>query len=480
MVAVLRSSLVRLVAALVVCGAATPALAQAQAVRLVPVRFWRSADSTSLVEGMIGVQVVAKGDSVPAPTVGLTVRDAKNNVLHEETWQQDVSKDLAGVVRGRPAGAEVTSSFAVALQRGAYSVVVRSRNANGADSVSVPVQAFEKQPLLSDMLLSPAIRVLGPNDDASSGELRRAAYAILRTPNLKLTPSNAGLWYYLEAYAPAGPVPDSAQLNFAVVSADGSRTLFKTSRSFLLRAPGRPDVGKLDMTGLPPGDYKLVVDGKSGTREDHREAGFAMGSLADEPAPPVATAAESAAQARRSAAENATMEKYFAPGVIPDSQVVTLVDAMTLAAPGERVLPVAAKLSPDAKRRFLAAYWSRNDPTPGTPKNELLEEYMGRVEYANKNFSERDIKRPGVRTDRGRIYLKWGAPDDRQNRPMSGKGGVDMWKYTHQRNLKYIFLDKNGFEHYNLILTNDPNEQSAPDWSTLVGDQEMVTLITSF
>src|SRR5207253_1369880 len=205
----------------------------------------------------------------------------------------------------------------------------------------------------------------------------------------------------------------------------------------------------------------------------------AMGTIEDEP-PPVASAAENQTTNRLQAASDATMQLYFAPAVMSDSDVVRLVNAMIFAVPGERVLPAAAKLSPDAMRRFLAGYWSRVDPTPGTPKNELLEEYTRRVEYANRTFTERDIGRPGVRTDRGRIYLKYGAPDDRLARPLSAKGAIEVWKFTRQRNLKYAFLDETGFQHFNLVYTTDPNERSAPDWETRIADQQVVNQILGF
>src|SRR5205823_4764950 len=106
--------------------------------------------------------------------------------------------------RGRAAGADVTSAFSFALQKGEYVLTARASGASGADSTRVAVESFADQPLLSDVLLSPAIRVLQQNEEAGAGELKRGAYGIVRSPYLKLTPSQPSLWYYLEAYAPAG------------------------------------------------------------------------------------------------------------------------------------------------------------------------------------------------------------------------------------------------------------------------------------
>jgi GWxTD domain-containing protein len=439
-------------------------------VRVANARFWRS-DATTLLEGTIGVPITRQGSS---PTVELIVRDNAGNVLHEESWKQDVSPELARIA-ARPGGAQVTSSFSVALQKGAYSVVVRTADGSTVDSTRIELQSFAEQPLVSDIVLSPTIRVLGPADTAAAGELQRSVYAIARAPVVKLTPSQASLWYYVEAYAPDGAAADSASLIFSVTSADGGRTFLTSTRQFVLSAPGRPDAGKLDMTGLPPGEYRLVVNARAGGREATREARFAMGSLEEEP-----TLAVSPSITRIENAEDAITDRYFAAGMMPDSMIVKLVESLTLAPIGEPVSSQMSKMDPEAQRRFLARYWARLDPTPGTPRNELLEEYQKRVEFANRNYSERDIGRSGVRTDRGRIYVKYGPPDDRLDRPMTRKGAIDVWRYTRQRNLKFVFLDETGFEHFNLIMTNAPNERTQPNWQDRIGDIEIIRLVESF
>jgi GWxTD domain-containing protein len=66
-------------------------------------------------------------------------------------------------------------------------------------------------------------------------------------------------------------------------------------------------------------------------------------------------------------------------------------------------------LGPGARERRLGEFWSKHDKTPG-PANETREEFDRRVAYANANFSS-SIE-PGLRTDRGRTYIKYGEPDE--------------------------------------------------------------------
>jgi GWxTD domain-containing protein len=63
-----------------------------------------------------------------------------------------------------------------------------------------------------------------------------------------------------------------------------------------------------------------------------------------------------------------------------------------------------------AKQEFIIDFWNRRDPTPETEKNEALLLFLHRVAYANKFFNEAGTK--GWKTDRGRIIIQLGFPQD--------------------------------------------------------------------
>jgi GWxTD domain-containing protein len=76
------------------------------------------------------------------------------------------------------------------------------------------------------------------------------------------------------------------------------------------------------------------------------------------------------------------------------------------------------KLQTDEEReQFISEVWHLRDPDPDTEENEYREAYYERVEYANEHFSSGI---PGVKTDRGRIYLKYGKPDEVESHPSGG------------------------------------------------------------
>jgi GWxTD domain-containing protein len=105
-------------------------------------------------------------------------------------------------------------------------------------------------------------------------------------------------------------------------------------------------------------------------------------------------------------------------------------------------------LSTDAEReRFIEQFWLRRDPTPGTPENEARDEHYSRLAYVNEHLgtSLTTPPTPGWRTDRGRILIRYGRPDEIESHPSGGtydrpleQGGpttrtfpFEIWLYKH-------------------------------------------------
>jgi len=133
------------------------------------------------------------------------------------------------------------------------------------------------------------------------------------------------------------------------------------------------------------------------------------------------------------------------------------------------------KLQTDADRdRFIEDFWKRRDPTPGTPENEYKTEHYRRIAYANDRFATPSAL-PGWKTDRGRIYIEYGPPDEIDAHPNGGaytrpseQGGAqtvtypfEMWKYRFidgiGNNVILEFIDKGRTGEYR--LTMDPSEK---------------------
>lgn len=132
-------------------------------------------------------------------------------------------------------------------------------------------------------------------------------------------------------------------------------------------------------------------------------------------------------------------------------------------------------LSNDEEReKFIERFWEMRDPTPQTIENEFRDEYYRRVLYANEHFGS---GKAGSKTDRGRIYIVYGPPDEIESHPSGGtynypqsQGGgttetfpFELWRYRYiadvGTDIMIEFVDPCMCGDYH--MTMDPNEKDA-------------------
>jgi GWxTD domain-containing protein len=104
-------------------------------------------------------------------------------------------------------------------------------------------------------------------------------------------------------------------------------------------------------------------------------------------------------------------------------------------------------------------FWKGRDPTPDTERNEFKEEYFRRVRHANEQFG---VLEPGWRSDRGRIYIRYGEPDQIESYPQNiNSPPHEIWDYFRLR-VRFVFVDYEGFGRYELYQPGRPSRSRAP------------------
>jgi GWxTD domain-containing protein len=107
----------------------------------------------------------------------------------------------------------------------------------------------------------------------------------------------------------------------------------------------------------------------------------------------------------------------------------------------------------DEREEAFANFWKEHDPTPGTPQNELMQKYYGRIKFANRAFSS--IHRDGWRTDMGMVYIIYGRPDHIENHPFElDQKPYQLW-YYYSLSRTFGFIDENGTGDYRLQFPYD-------------------------
>src|SRR5258705_6785107 len=128
----------------------------------------------------------------------------------------------------------------------------------------------------------------------------------------------------------------------------------------------------------------------------------------------------------------------------------------------------------DERERFIEEFWRRRDPDPDTDENEYREEYYERIAYANEHYASGI---PGWKTDRGRIYIMYGKPDEIESHPSGGsynresyEGGGSTSTYPFERwfyrylagvgsGIEIEFVDPTGSGEYR--IARSPDEKDA-------------------
>ncbi len=128
----------------------------------------------------------------------------------------------------------------------------------------------------------------------------------------------------------------------------------------------------------------------------------------------------------------------------------------------------------EEREQFIEQFWQRRNPDPDSPENTFKEEHYRRIAYANEHFASGI---PGWKTDRGRIYIMWGKPDEIDSHPSGGtydrpaeEGGGETstfpfedWRYRYLEgigeNVELEFVDPTMTGEYH--LTSDPSEKDA-------------------
>jgi len=109
------------------------------------------------------------------------------------------------------------------------------------------------------------------------------------------------------------------------------------------------------------------------------------------------------------------------------------------------------------REQFIEEFWKRRDPTPDTPANEFKEEHYRRIAYANEHFASQSLA--GWKTDRGRIYIVYGPPDELEHHSATPDvAAYQSWRYRYIQdigeNVIVEFRDSNRDGSY--AMTKDP------------------------
>lgn len=441
-------------------AAVAPARAQAPALSVTAVRFYRPDTKQTRVRAFVQVPyaLLTPAGSRVSYTVRLKVSDSTGLALVTNDWSSH-----AQVVGRNETGASALEMVEFAVTPGSYrlDVAVQDSTSGRQASTSATVAGYSDDPGASDLLLSPSMRIADANDSVPrAGELRRGNTLITAVAHLRLTPLRPALYYLLEAYNPGSA---EAKGTMAVAIADSTgRALVKTAPAPVTVQPGGGVLrGQLDLAGLPPGHYTMKTSVALGSKTIERSADFTMAELQ----------ATLARDTVRLASERLTDEGFFAQ--LDEAKLDQYFEPLGYLASRSELRAYSKAMAPAAKRRFLAEFWKQHHFPEGSVRNEFREGFYQRIDYANRYFVEKGRgQQPGWKSDRGRIFARNGAPTDSLARQQEGQAPrYTAWKYAKGKGRYYVFVDRTGIGNWVLVATNDLKENSLPGWEEILTNQ---------
>lgn len=385
--------------------------------------------------------------------VAVKVADQAGITLHTDSWRTRIAGDP------RIPGAYGIEMLDFAVAPGNYTVAVDVTDSVSAKTLSstLPVEAYRGRPEASDLTLASAMRTAGAGDTVPRpGEVRKGSTLYNPVAVLRLAPDTGRTeaYYVLEAYNEG--TEESGTMSVEVLDGAG-KVMFQTPGTLIkVAASGGMLKGRLDLEGLPPGDYSLRVMLKLGTRSVERDAPLSMAELE-------ATLKRSVARMNSERVSDEGYFKYMTTEGL-DSAFAPL---YYIATPAE--LKVWNKsLSDDAKKRYLTEFWQSRDPTKGTELDEARDQFYAAIALANTQYKERNV--PGWKTDRGRIFAKNGAaPAVWRRAQIQRAPPFEVWNYQDQGQGKwYIFADRTGVGNWRLLVSSDLKEPKQPDWRDIL------------
>ena len=345
--------------------------------------------------------------SIRAEVSTLDQRGRPLSVIQAPVWDQSITVPVYAETQSTTR-ADLTV-HTIGLEPGSYLVAVQlsdqvSRR-NFFLEIAADVRSFEGPLALSDVTL------LDKFDDGTQTLTPRVSGDI--------APESAEIPFHYIVYANADQTVILREaLDLRSGAALGQAPAFVSSDTITVAAGSHHRVGALPVSDLEAGQYQLTVSLYDAT-------GIQYDSVTE----PIAARWSGLDTSLHNLDEAIAQLAYIASG---------------------RELGAIRRAATEAERLDLfREFWRKRDPTPGTERNERMEEHYYRVNYANRHFGRNS---PGWLSDRGQVFVLHGPPEDVQRQVYSYNNRPwEMW-YYYSMGRQFVFVDKTGFGDYELVL----------------------------
>jgi GWxTD domain-containing protein len=392
-------------------------------------------DSVTLLEGILDIEIT------DTSTHELIV-DREWKINHEIKDTLDMNKSLVGILN-------------FIIPAGKYICEISGRNSKDSTISRNYKEAITVEPFIDSSFavsnIQFASKILQDSPNKNS-VFYKNSFEIIPLPTSILGENQPVLFHYFELYNLQN-INAGFPLKLNVSVLDSRRNVhFQKSKEISRATDSRVEVGTVLVNKYPTDTYTIIV------------------SLFD------SLKNYSVSSAKKFYVLNPSVEvndsvygeitDVFATqfGAMSEEELDDLFEKSKYIAAGGEIDQYNSLNGKEGKQKFILQFWNQRDTEPSTPQNEFFMEYLKRVEYSNQHFKA--LGKKGWRTDRGRVFLKYGEPSEIERFPNQiDTKPYEIWYYNEiEGGVIFIFADLTNFSDYQLIHSTSRGELRDDNW----------------
>jgi GWxTD domain-containing protein len=325
------------------------------------------------------------------------------------------------------------------LQPNVYSLELVIKDLNNGESVEGEIQVVVPEFNIDEINFSSIELIESASQTSEKNDFTKNGYLIIPYLTNYFPPQNENIAAYFEIYNLNKVLGDKEQFLITYEIEDylsGQKVqdvfkLKKYSASVVI-----PIITVLPLDKVNTGDYNLVISIYDSTNTIIKQEKLFFQRRNDN-------------EVAQISLENLDISQSFTNDIYYDSIPFYLNSLWPIAGVADRgtILSLLKTTDTTTMQKYFHAFWIKT--TPSSPF-EAWVKYKDQVMYCEQQFSTQ-IKH-GFETDRGRIYLKYGAPDFVMDRPSEPSAyPYQIWKYYkigNFSNIRFIFYNPD-------LVTND-------------------------
>lgn len=266
------------------------------------------------------------------------------------------------------------------------------------------------------------------------------------------------LFYYVEIYGLKTNSKESNLLISKKINDQSGKTIFNTSSELNHEFDLLYETGKFNIDSLESGTYYLkftINDRENNELASSEKRFFIYNTVKNIPETEVT-------------GENAFLRSEYV--TMSDEQINDEFEKAVYIRTDDETKYFNSLQTLDTKRKFMYEFWKKRDKIPNTIQNEFKIDYMKRILVANNKFKQ--SFKDGWKTDRGRVYMLYGEPNDIEFFEYQADiRGYQIWRYeTIEGGTICVFAESNfdGSGIYELVHSTIRGELRNENWKSYI------------